>query len=149
MGLGNTSIDYMSRVSVISQRMQEFSMEKIIPLFAIASLDHDCYPGVKSRYLAGNPTLINCNLLDLSGLISRKETRQQALELLRSTPLYTSNRVSDAQAQPLSIGSAQPCPSQLTTTPSPVDYPPPRGVPRKCISNNGALQKIMNGLLPL
>ena len=47
-------------------------MESIFPLFAIASLDHDRYPGVKSRYLAGDATLVNCDLLKLSGLLSRK-----------------------------------------------------------------------------
>ena len=49
MGLGESIIDYMSRVSVISQRMQGITMDKIIPLFAIASMYHDRYPGVKSR----------------------------------------------------------------------------------------------------
>ena len=53
------SIDYMARVSGISKRIQGVSMENIIPLFDILSLDHDCYPGVKIYYLAGNPVLVN------------------------------------------------------------------------------------------
>ena len=75
-------------------------MEKIIPLFSIEILDHACYPGVKSRYLAGKPALVNCNLLDLSSLISSKDTRQQALGLPSSTPPSTENHVSNSQAQP-------------------------------------------------
>ena len=39
--LGESSIDYMSRVRGISQRMQGVTIDRIIPLFAIVSLDHD------------------------------------------------------------------------------------------------------------
>ena len=99
MGLGKSNIDYLSRVCVISQLMQGFLMDKIIPLFSVTILDHYCYPGVKIRYLAGYPALIKCNPLDLIGLISIKETRQQALGLLISTPPATINRMSNAQAQ--------------------------------------------------
>ena len=41
MRLGESSIDYMSRVRGISQCMQGIIMERIIPLFAISSIDHD------------------------------------------------------------------------------------------------------------
>ena len=75
MGLGDLSIDYTPRVRGISQRMQGVKRENIIPLFSIAILDHGLYPGVKSRYLVGNPALVNCNPLDLSGLLSSKEIR--------------------------------------------------------------------------
>ena len=63
MRLGELNINYMSRVRGISQRMQGITIEKIIPLFAITSLDHERYPGVKSRCLAGYATLVNCDLL--------------------------------------------------------------------------------------
>ena len=71
MRLGEPSINYMSRVRSISQRMQGVKIECMIPLFTIASLDHGRYPGGKSRYLTGDTTLVNCNLLQLSGLLSR------------------------------------------------------------------------------
>ena len=45
-------------------------MDQIISLFAIASLDHDRYPGVRSRYLDVYPALVNCDLLGLSMLLS-------------------------------------------------------------------------------
>ena len=76
MRLGESSIDYMSRVSGIAQRMHRVTIERIIPLFAIASLYHKIYPGVRSRYLAGDTALVNCDLLQLSGLLLSKETRQ-------------------------------------------------------------------------
>ena len=63
MRLGKSSIDYMLRVRGISQRTQGVTIDRIIPLFVIASLDHDSYPGVKSRYLAGDTTLVNSDLL--------------------------------------------------------------------------------------
>ena len=72
MVLGESSIDYMSRVQGISQHMQGITMDNIIPLLTIAGLDHNRYPGVKSCYLASNAALVNCNLLGLSGLISSK-----------------------------------------------------------------------------
>ena len=49
-------------------------MKKITPLFTIVSLDHDLYPGVKSCYIVGDPTLVNCNILGLSNILSRKDT---------------------------------------------------------------------------
>ena len=63
MGLGKSSIDYISRVRGISQRIHGITMERIIPLFAIAGLNHDQYPGVKSHYLTGDAALVNCDLL--------------------------------------------------------------------------------------
>ena len=57
-------------------------MEKTIPLFAISSLYHDRYPGVKSQYLAGDPVLVNLNCLYLSGLLSSEYTKQQALGIM-------------------------------------------------------------------
>ena len=69
MRVGESSIDYMSRVSGISQRMHGFTIDRIIPLFAIAILDNGRYPGVKTRYLAGETALVNCDLLQLSGLL--------------------------------------------------------------------------------
>ena len=90
----------MSRVRGISKRMRVVSMEKIIPLFDIASLYHDCYLGVKIRYLAGDPELVNYNILNLSDLLNRKDTRQQALGLPISTTTTTADRVSNAQTQP-------------------------------------------------
>ena len=86
MVLGELSIDYLSRVRGISQCIHGITMERIITLFAIATLDRDRYPGVKICYLAGNAALVNCNLLELSGLLPRKYTRQQALGItMRST----------------------------------------------------------------
>ena len=79
MRLGESSIDYKSRVQGISQHMQGIKMKRIILLFAIDLLDHYRYPGVNSRYLAGDFTLVNCDLLKLRGLLSSKETRQRAL----------------------------------------------------------------------
>ena len=75
--LGESSIDYMLRVRGIAQRMHGVTIERIIPIFAIASLDNERYPGVKSRYLAGDTTMVNCDLLYLSSLLSSEETRQQ------------------------------------------------------------------------
>ena len=66
------SINYVSRVIGISQRMQGITIDFNIPLFAIARLDHDSYPGMKSRYLTGDSALVNCDLLKLSGLLSSK-----------------------------------------------------------------------------
>ena len=70
MRLGKLSIYYMSRVHGIAQRMHGVAIDRIIPLFAIASLYHERYPGVKSRYLAGDIVLVNCDLLQLRGLLS-------------------------------------------------------------------------------
>ena len=59
MRLGNSSIGYMARVRGISQRIQGVTIDHIFSLFVIASLDHDRYPGVKSRFLAGDTALVN------------------------------------------------------------------------------------------
>ena len=101
MRLGKLSINYMSRVRGIAQRMHGVTIDRIIPLFAIASLDHERYPGVKSRYLAGDTALVNCDLLQLSGLFSSEEMRQPDLGIPATTPSTTSaNRVSNTQNNP-------------------------------------------------
>ena len=76
MTLGESSINYMSCVQGISQRLQGISVDKIIPLFTTVSLDHDRYLGIKIRYLSGDPVLVNCNLLGISVLLSSEETHQ-------------------------------------------------------------------------
>ena len=87
--LGESSIDYMSRVRGISQRMQGVTIDCIIPLFAIASLYHDRYSGLKSRYLAGDTALVNCDLLQLSSLLFSKQMRQHAFEIPNAPPSNT------------------------------------------------------------
>ena len=70
--------------------MQGVTIDRIIPLFAIASLDHERYPGVKSRYLAGDTALVNCDLLQISGLLSSEEMIQCALGIPNLPPSPTS-----------------------------------------------------------
>ena len=65
-------------------------MEKIVPLFSIASLYHNLYHRFNIRYLAGDPALVNCNLLGLSCLLFSKDTSQKALGIPISAPLATS-----------------------------------------------------------
>ena len=101
MRLGKSSIDYMLRVRGISQLIQGITMERIIPLFAIASLDHYRYPGVKIRYLAKDAALVNCDLLKLSTLLSSKETRKRDLGIPSAPPSTTAdNDVSNTPTQP-------------------------------------------------
>ena len=49
MSLNDTSIDYMSRIRVVSHKLQCVSVDKVIPLFAIAILEPDCCPVIKSQ----------------------------------------------------------------------------------------------------
>ena len=90
MILGESSIDYMLRVRVIAQQMHGVKIGRIIPLFAIASLDHERYPGVKSRYLSGDTVLVNCDLLQISGLLSIEETIQRVI-VITAIPLSTTS----------------------------------------------------------
>ena len=127
MILGELSIDYMSIVCGIAKRMHGVTIERIIPLFAIASLDHKRYPGVKSRYLAGDTVLVNCDLLQLSGLLSSEETQQEALDITAVPPSTTSvNQVSHNNSQ---NERTIPDQHQPITPSSNVPYPPSRGVP--------------------
>ena len=123
----------MSRVRGIAQRTHGVTIDRIIPLFAIASLDHERYPGAKIRYLVGDTALVNCYLLQLIGQLSSKETRQRALGIT-ATPLSTTsvNRVPNNNSQ-----NERPVPAQHqpTTQSSNVPYPPSRGVPLKCIAS--------------
>ena len=131
MRLCESSIDYMSRVCGIAQRMHGVKIDRIIPLFEIASLNHESYPGVKSRYLAGDTTLVNFDLLQRSGILSSEETRQHALGI-PATPLSTTsaNCVYNTKNNPQNERPA-PQPNQTTTQLSNFIYPPKRGVPWK------------------
>ena len=98
MRLCKLSINYMLRFRGITQRMQGVTIDRIIPLFAIASLEHERYPGVKSCYLAVDTTLVNCGLLQLIGLLSSEETRQRTLGLPNIPPTTNiENRVSNTK----------------------------------------------------
>ena len=77
MGLSESSIDYMSRFRGIYQRMHGITTERIFPLFYIASIYCNRYPVVKSRYLAGDSALMKYDLLEISGILSSKETQQR------------------------------------------------------------------------
>ena len=63
MRSSESSIDDIPRVRGIAKRMHGVTIERIIPIFAIASIDHERYPGVKSCYLAGDTALVNFDLL--------------------------------------------------------------------------------------
>ena len=80
MRLGESRIEYMSRVRGISQRVQGITMERVIPIFAIVIIDHDRYPGVNIRYLAGDDTLVNRDLIKIGGLLSSEEITTTRLE---------------------------------------------------------------------
>ena len=95
-------------------------MDQMIPLFAIASLDHERYTGMKRRYLAGGPALVNCDLLGISRLLSIEEIRQKSLGLPSPTPPFTSNHVSDAPVPYPPTGQPQPHPNPSTNTSSTV-----------------------------
>ena len=110
-------------------------MERIIPLFAIVSLDLDRYPGVKSCYLAGDDALVNCDLLEISSLLYSKETQQHALVIPNDTLSTTvANLVSNTPNKPPLAGRPTPRPTQPPEQSSAVAYPLPRGVPWKCIA---------------
>ena len=135
MWLVESIIDNISRVRGISQSMQGITIEHIIPLFAITSLDHDRYPGVKNRYLTGDAALVNCDLLELRVLLSSKYNQQRALGITSAPPSTTvSNRVSNTPTQPPPTGLPAPHPTQPPAQSSAKAYPQPRGVPWKWIA---------------
>ena len=110
-------------------------MESIIPIFDITGINHNRYPGVKSRYFAGDATLMNCNLFELSGILSREDTRQQAWGIPRAPPSTTAaNCVYNMPTQPPLIGRPAPRPNQPPAQTSAMDYPPPMEVHCKCIA---------------
>ena len=125
MRLDKSSIKYMSRVRGIAQWMHDVKIDHIIPLFVIASLDYDSYPGVKSNYLAGYTTRVNCDLLQLSVLLSIEETRQHTLvipDIPLSTPSF--NRLSNRQNNTENECPGPP-PHQPTTQSSNITHPSP------------------------
>ena len=129
--LGESSIDYINHIRGISQRLQGISMNQIIPLLPTTRLDHDRYPGIKIRYLAFYPALINCNLLGLSGLFNSEKTHQQALGLPTDIPRVMEKRKSNVTAPPPITHRNPTCPGPPTGTCPSTDYPHVRGVPWK------------------
>ena len=133
--LDKSIIDYMLRVYGISQWMQGVKIDCIILLFAIASLDHDQYPGMKSRYLAGYTALVHCNLLQLGSILSSAETRQLALGIPNAPPSNTiPNCVLNTTSNPPQNGRPDLQPLQPRTKSSTLACPPARGLPWKCIT---------------
>ena len=135
MRLSELIIDYMPRVQGISQRMQGITMERIISLFAIASLDNERYLCLNSRYLAGDSALVNCDLLNISGLLSSEETGHRVLVIPSAPPSTTiynclSNTPTQNTLEGLSALQPRPPPAQSSS----VSYSPPRELPWKCIT---------------
>ena len=60
-----TSIPYMKTVCKISEHLKGANIIQLMPLFAIANLDQDKYPGLMPHYLADDPALVHANLLSL------------------------------------------------------------------------------------
>ena len=115
--------------------MKIITIESIISFFAIASLDHEDYTGVNSRYLAGEAALANCDLVQLSGILFSKETRQCTMGIPSALPsTTTANHVSNTPTKPPPYGFPNPQPPQPPTQSSNVAYPPQRGAPCKCIA---------------
>ena len=137
------NIEYMSRVCGIPQGMRGVLVEKTIPLFPIASLYHNHYPGMKSWYITGDPALVNFKLINLRGLIYSEDTRKQSLGFMGSKPTAKENHVSNAQVQTTPSGRLQPRPIHMKTRLPPMYYQPPRGGPLKVHCNNGALRHTM------
>ena len=124
----------MSRVCGIAQRTNGVKIYRIIPLFTIESLDHERHTGVKSRYLVGYTALVNCDVLQISGLLSSEETGQRALGI-NALPLSTTsvNCLSNTNHNSQNERPVPP-PHQPITQSSNVPYSPTRGLPYKCIS---------------
>ena len=90
---------------------------------------------MNSRYLMGDSALVNFDLLEISGLLSSKETQQHALGIPSAPPSTTfTNSVSNTPTQPPPPGRLVPHPPHPPTQSSAVAYPPPRGFPWKCIA---------------
>ena len=78
---------------------------------------------------------MNWNLLDLRCLLSSEENHKKALGIPSVSPPTTAvNHVYNIPTQPLPVGCPTPCQTQPQEQTSAVDYPPPRGVPWKCIT---------------
>ena len=147
MGLVEFSIEYMFKVLWITQCMHGITMERIIPLFYIASLNHDCYSGVNICYLAGDTELVNCNLLEISGLLFRKETQKLTLGILSVPPSTTvSNRVSNTPTQP--SPERTPCPTSYPTPSTNIrrGLPTTKGGPLEVHRCNDTRRQVLSGL---
>ena len=146
MRLGKSSIYYMPRFRGIAQRMHGVKIDRIIPLSAIASLDHVKYPGVKSCYLAGDTALVNCDLLQLSGLLPNEEKIQQALGITAIPPSTTSvNLVSNTNNNSQNERHVPPQ-HQPTTQSSNFPYPPSRGGTLELHCFNDRIIQVLSGV---
>ena len=68
---------------------------------------------MQSHYLAGYAALVNCDLLELSSILYRKETRQHALGIMSVPPSTNiANRVFNTPTQTLLTGRPAPHPTQ-------------------------------------
>ena len=77
----DTSISYIKMVYDIGECFEGVDIIQLVPLFAIANLDQDKYPGLMSRHLADDPTLIHANLLSLGQMMAAKEKPHGFLNL--------------------------------------------------------------------
>jgi len=70
---------FMQRVRSLAERLDGVVLSQLMPLFAIANLDKDRYPGLVQRYIADDPALTNATLLSLQSMMTREERRHAAI----------------------------------------------------------------------
>ena len=119
----------MQTVCEIGDRLRGVDIQQLMPLFAIANIDQDKYPGLMSRYVADDPALLRANLLSLGQILSTEEKRHKFLNRNLGPSFPSAQRASGSSA-PAPSPSPTPAP---TPTPGDYSYPPSRGVAWKYI----------------
>ena len=127
--------------------MHGITMERIILLSVIVSLDHNRYSGMKIRYLAGDAALVNCDLLELSGILSSKETQQRALGIRSAPPSTTvANRVLNTLTQTPPVSKPRPTSYPTPSTNISRGLPTTKGGPLEAHRLNYSRRQFLSGL---
>ncbi len=68
---------YMCRLRGLYARLKGLSIDKFFTLLAVAGLSPDDYPGIRSRFQAGDATITNASIYELSKQVEFEDRRRE------------------------------------------------------------------------
>eukprot|EP00581_Thalassiosira_minuscula_P002424 CAMPEP_0183736440 /NCGR_PEP_ID=MMETSP0737-20130205/49280_1 /TAXON_ID=385413 /ORGANISM="Thalassiosira miniscula, Strain CCMP1093" /LENGTH=643 /DNA_ID=CAMNT_0025970447 /DNA_START=56 /DNA_END=1984 /DNA_ORIENTATION=- len=127
MAPDDTSGTYMHRVRGIRDRLEKVTIDELLPLFAIANMDKDRYPGLTQRYIMADPALLNATVVSLEEEMTQEEMRLVALGITSdASNLPSANRAGGNQPPapaPAPTPAPSPAPATFQST-----YPPDKSL---------------------
>ena len=119
----------MARVCSYINRLHGVTIGKLMPLFAMVSMDESWFGGILQRYSAGEPAVVSADLTKLEELMEDETIRRRAINLDGADVQARANRARGNTRGPAPSPAPFPGPAPAPSpSPAPAPtFPPTRG----------------------